>query len=136
VAGCCECGDELSGSSVVKFVGFNVYYNNVSLFVFFSVSRPSLRPTQPPVQWVPGVLSPGLKGGRVVTLTTNPIWCRGAAVFDPLRHVHNTLTARTSQKSFFDYSTKQSMPHNLGSPFCETPRKLKRTMPTFYLHQM
>jgi hypothetical protein len=26
---------------------------------FSSVSRPALRPTQPPVQWVPGVISPG-----------------------------------------------------------------------------
>jgi hypothetical protein len=25
------------------------------------VSRPALRPTQPPVQWVPEVLSPGVK---------------------------------------------------------------------------
>jgi hypothetical protein len=30
------------------------------------------RPTQPPVQWVPGVLFPGLKRGRGVTLTTHP----------------------------------------------------------------
>jgi hypothetical protein len=37
-----------------------------------SVSRPALGPTQPPVQWVPGVLSPGLKRGRGVTLTTQP----------------------------------------------------------------
>jgi hypothetical protein len=32
--------------------------------------RPALGPTQPPVQWVPGVLSLGLKHGRGVTLTT------------------------------------------------------------------
>jgi hypothetical protein len=30
------------------------------IFPLTSVSRPALRPTQPPVQWVPGVLSPGL----------------------------------------------------------------------------
>jgi hypothetical protein len=33
----------------------------------------ALGPTQPPVQWVPGVLSPGIKRGRGVTLTTHPI---------------------------------------------------------------
>jgi hypothetical protein len=38
-----------------------------------SVSRPALGPTQPPVQWVPGVLSLGVKRGRGVTLTTHPI---------------------------------------------------------------
>jgi hypothetical protein len=37
-----------------------------------SVSRPALGPTQPPVQWVPEVLPPGLKHGRGVTLTTHP----------------------------------------------------------------
>jgi hypothetical protein len=31
-----------------------------------------LRPTQSPVQWVPGILSPGVKRGRAVTLTTHP----------------------------------------------------------------
>jgi hypothetical protein len=36
------------------------------------VSRPALGPTQTPVQWVPGVLSPGIKRGRGVTLTTHP----------------------------------------------------------------
>jgi hypothetical protein len=30
------------------------------------------RPTQPPAQCVPGVLSPGLKRGLGVTLTTHP----------------------------------------------------------------
>jgi hypothetical protein len=30
-------------------------------FFLSSVSRPALGPTQSPVQWVPGVLSPGVK---------------------------------------------------------------------------
>jgi hypothetical protein len=37
-----------------------------------SVARPALGPTQPPVQWVLGVLSLGLKRGQGVTLTTHP----------------------------------------------------------------
>jgi hypothetical protein len=42
------------------------------IFPLASVSRPALGPTQTPVQWVPAVLSPGLKRGRAVTLTTHP----------------------------------------------------------------
>jgi hypothetical protein len=42
------------------------------IFLLVSASRPVLGPTQPPVQWVPGVLSPGVKRGRGVTLTTHP----------------------------------------------------------------
>jgi len=36
------------------------------------VSRPTLGPTKPPMHWVPGVLSPGVKRGRGVRLTTHP----------------------------------------------------------------
>jgi hypothetical protein len=42
------------------------------IFTLASVSRPALGPSQPPAQWAPGVLSPGLKRGRGVTLTTHP----------------------------------------------------------------
>jgi hypothetical protein len=42
------------------------------IFPLASVSKPALWPTQPPVQWVPGALSPGLKRGRGMTLTTHP----------------------------------------------------------------
>jgi hypothetical protein len=42
------------------------------IFLLAPASRPVLGPTQPPIQWVPGVLSPGVKRGRGVTLTTHP----------------------------------------------------------------
>jgi hypothetical protein len=43
-----------------------------TIFPLPSVSRPTLGPTQPPVQWIPGILSPGVKRGRGVMLTTHP----------------------------------------------------------------
>jgi hypothetical protein len=42
------------------------------IFPLASVFRPALGPTQPPVQCLPGVLSPGVKRGRGLTLTTHP----------------------------------------------------------------
>ena len=39
---------------------------------FPHLSRPALEPTQPSVQWVPG-LSPGVKSGRGVTLAPDPL---------------------------------------------------------------
>jgi hypothetical protein len=41
-------------------------------FPLTSLSRPDLRHTQPPVQWVPAVLSRRVKHGRSVTLITHP----------------------------------------------------------------
>jgi hypothetical protein len=42
------------------------------IFPLASVSRPALGPTQPTVQLVPEVLSPGVKRDRGVMLTTHP----------------------------------------------------------------
>jgi hypothetical protein len=65
------------GSSVSTVLGWTTGWSRFDLrqriFPLASVSRPALGPTQPPVQWVPGVLSPGLNRGRGVTLTTHPI---------------------------------------------------------------
>ena len=38
---------------------------------FLRLYRPALRPTQPPVQWVPGL--PGARCGQGVTLTPHPL---------------------------------------------------------------
>jgi hypothetical protein len=42
-------------------------------FPLASVSRPALRPTQPPIQWVPGVLSPRGKARPVRDADQSPI---------------------------------------------------------------
>jgi hypothetical protein len=48
--------------------GDDCMMRNVTLSTFYLI----LGPTQPPNQWVPGVLSPGVKRGRGVMLTTHP----------------------------------------------------------------
>jgi hypothetical protein len=47
-----------------EFFGFTLSFDprqGQSIFPLAFVSRPALRPTQPPIQWVPGVLSPRRK---------------------------------------------------------------------------
>jgi hypothetical protein len=43
------------------------------IFPLVSASRPALGPTQITTQWLPGALSPGIKRGRGVMLTTHPL---------------------------------------------------------------
>jgi hypothetical protein len=43
------------------------------IFPLPSATRPAVGPTQTPVQWVPGFLSLGAKGGRGVMLTTHAL---------------------------------------------------------------
>jgi hypothetical protein len=63
------------------------------IFPLASVSRPALGPIQPPVQWVPGVLYPGVKGGRGVMLTTHPhlvprSWMSRSYTSSPPKRLH------------------------------------------------
>jgi hypothetical protein len=58
--------------SVYRAIGVRSPAEAKSNFTLSSVSRPDLGPTQPPVPWVQRALSPGLKRGRGVTLTTHP----------------------------------------------------------------
>ena len=66
----------------------SIYYLLINTWDFPHLSRLALGPTQPPVQWVPG-LSRGVKSGRGVTLTPHPLlvpWSRkGRAI--PLLHL-------------------------------------------------
>jgi hypothetical protein len=36
-------------------------WRGLGIFLFTTVSRPALEPTRPPIQWVLGTLSPGVK---------------------------------------------------------------------------
>jgi hypothetical protein len=66
------------------------------IFSLVSVSRPALKPTQPPIQWVPAVL-PGLKRSRGVMLTI-PLMPRSkmskSCVSSPPLRVHGTAGQR------------------------------------------
>jgi hypothetical protein len=46
---------------------------DAQIFPLTSASKPTLGPTQPPVQWVIGALTPVGKRGRGVMLTTHPL---------------------------------------------------------------
>jgi hypothetical protein len=59
------------GTAYVKIRG-SISGRGERIFPLSSVSRPALRPTQPPVQWAPGVVSLGVKRGWDVTLITHP----------------------------------------------------------------
>jgi hypothetical protein len=63
-------GEPGSSVSIVSGYGLDDRAEEQGFFLQPLVSRPALGPTQPSVQWVPGVISPGLKRGRGVTLTT------------------------------------------------------------------
>jgi hypothetical protein len=79
------------------------------IFSLASVSRPALGPTQPPVQWVSGVLSPGVKRGREVTLTTRPH-------LSPRSRMSRSYTSSPLKRlcgvwwdCFYDYRCKQGL---------------------------
>jgi len=68
---CCCCGPDspvgIATDYELDFPGLNPGGDEI-----FRLSRSALGPTQPPVKWVPG-LSPGVKCGRGMLLTSHPL---------------------------------------------------------------
>ena len=88
---------------------------------FPHLSRPALGPTQPPVQWVPG-LSRGVKSGRGVTLTPHPLlllWSRKSRAIPllPLLAVRpvQSLSACTRVTFTFTFLVVTVYPHTFNS---------------------
>jgi hypothetical protein len=66
-----------SGGWGVKFMkhlrvgGGGASYKNLGTSALALVPTPALKPTQLPIQWAPGILSPWVKCGRGLTLSTH-----------------------------------------------------------------
>jgi hypothetical protein len=71
------------------------------IFLLAPASRPALG--QPPIQWVPEILSPGVKRGRGVTLTTHSqLLPKLSSPHVPPWHVAGQLTLLTYFYHIFD----------------------------------
>jgi hypothetical protein len=59
------------------------------IFLFSTASRPALGPTQPPIQWVPGVISLGVKqpGHEADYLAPSSAEVKNSGVIPPLPHM-------------------------------------------------
>ena len=97
---------------------------------FPHLSRPALRPTQPPVQWVPG-LSRGVKCGRGVTLTPHPLlvpWSRkGRAIpLLPLWAVRPVQSLSACTRVHFTFTLQYSYTSTppMGRTACTEPQCL------------
>jgi hypothetical protein len=56
---CCDTGQQCSQDKYI-YIGFDSR-RGLGIFLFTTASRKALEPTQPPIQWVPGALSLGVK---------------------------------------------------------------------------
>jgi hypothetical protein len=67
-------------------------YQGLGIFLFTTASRAALRPTQPPIQWIPGALSPPfnaeVKNAWRYT-STPPIRRHGTAVKEAQKQLYN-----------------------------------------------
>jgi hypothetical protein len=87
----------------------------LGIFLFTVASRPTLRPIQPPIQWVPGAISPGVKRqGREAdhsppsSAEVKNVW---SYTFTPPLRLHGVvLSYRTKHRVNFTFACTFSLP--------------------------
>jgi hypothetical protein len=93
------------GSSVGIVTGYRREHrgsipDSGKIFLFFIVSRWNLRPTQPPIKWVPGALSSGMKRQERETDHSPPSCAeiKNGGAISPCHHgiVLNELSTETA----------------------------------------
>jgi hypothetical protein len=70
--------------------GFESWWQGLGIFLFTTVSRPALGPTQPPIQWVPGNLSLGVKWHGCEADHLPPSKCQAQECMEQYLHSLNT----------------------------------------------
>jgi hypothetical protein len=64
------------------------------IFLFSTASRPALGPIQPPIQWIPGAISPEIKRqGREANHTPPSSAVKNGGVIPPLPHMSSWHSA-------------------------------------------
>jgi hypothetical protein len=88
------------GSSVSIVMGYGLdgqgsIPGRGKIFLSFIASRPALGPTQPPIQWVPGALSPGVKwyGHEADHSPPSSVKVKNCGAIPPLPHMSSWHSA-------------------------------------------
>jgi len=118
-----SCSSDVTGTLLVPLWG---------LLLALAVSRPALGPTQPPIQWVPGILSRGYSG-RGVKLTTHlhlVLRLRMRGAIPPLPHMSQCLMAWCLVKHRDNFTFTLPLVWRV----CEHTLCFLNTFPTLYSH--
>jgi hypothetical protein len=75
------------------------------IFLFSTASRPTLEPTQPPIQWVPGALSLGVKqqGHQADHLPPSSAKVMEGGAIPPLHRLHGIVLNKLSTGTTLPY---------------------------------
>jgi hypothetical protein len=82
---------------MIGVLGFDSWWG-LGIFLFITMSRMALGPTQPPIQWVPWALSLGVKW----------LWCEADHLHLVLRSMHGAILPLPNMPSWCDAQLKKA----------------------------